>query len=146
MAFQVTFAFNDGMLRKTTRRYVNTEALLSDVLVDIVAFAPLYDTIAQGGIKQVTISQISAATTLVPDPGSNVDDNASIGVLGGNGFEYDFDLPMPALPITMPGGGINLLDTDLLAFFAIFNAGGPWRINTRNPTDIVSLTKGSVDK
>lgn len=146
MAFEVTFDFTDQWNRKTTRRWYNNQALVATVLTDIAALAPLYDAVGLGGISGVVITQKSTATTLAAGGASNIDANASIKVIAGDGYKYDFDLPMPSSTILNNDGTIITDDTDLVAFFNEFATAGHWRINLRNPTDVVTIDGGSVDK
>lgn len=146
MAFEVTFNLLDEFNRRTTRRYGNTSPLIADVLTDVGVHATALDLVTEGGLESVNITQRSTATTFAATTPSNIDENASLQVLAGDTFKYDFNLPMPIAALRLDGGIIDTGNANLLAYIALFNAAGKWRINTRVPTDIVSIIKGVLDK
>lgn len=146
MAFDVTFNFSDEFNRVTQRTWHNTEALIADVLTDVTAIAALLDAVSLAGLKNVIISQRSAAEASAAEAGSNVDANASIQVEGADGYKYDFDLPCPDPSILNTDGTLDTSDAGVVALFAVFGAGDAWRINLRNPTAIATVVGGILDK
>ncbi len=146
MAFNVRFEFVDDHGRKTHRTWNNSNALIADVLTQIGVIAPLFNAVIEGGLSKLTISQNSVAAAFAADATANVDDNASMKVIGGDGFAYDFDLPMINPGLVLAGGAINTSDAGIIALFSEFDVAKTWHINLRNPTDIVSLLSGELDK
>lgn len=147
MAFEVTFHWIDGLKGKRFSRWHNTNALIADVLSDVTTLAALADAVMLGGLKKVTISQRSTAEASAPEAGANADENVSCQVVGADGYNYDFDLPMPdKANIINSDRTLDTTDANVIAFFAAFGAGDNWRINLRNPTAIASLTGGLLDK
>lgn len=147
MAFDVTFNFVDAFNRKTTRTWNNTNALIASVLTDVTAFVALYDAIGQGGVQSVLITQRSTADAIPAEGTTSVDENVSCQVIGGDGFQYDFNLPMPLKgTIILSDGSLDTSEAGVIAFFDEFLVGDNWRINLRNPTDIVTLVGGQLDK
>lgn len=145
MPFQCTFTFIDEFDRKTRRTWGNDQALIATVLTDIAAIVPLYQATGQGGVAGVTITQKDTSEDVAAETPSNVDENASIQVLGADGFAYDFNLPMPDADIRDAGGVIDVADADVVAFIAEFQGAKHWTINERNPTQIASIVKGVLD-
>ena len=146
MAFNVQFKMVDEFGRKTTRTWGCTEATVALVLTALAVIAPLLDAITQGGLTGVNISTKDESDAFAFSSPSNVDENASITVIGGDTFNYDFDLPMPIASLRLSGGKIDVDDAAVVSFFAQFLTGGKWRINLRNPTDIVTVVEGKLDK
>lgn len=147
--FNVTFTFNDQLGRVTTKKIVNANTLIADVLTDIVAIAPLWQAIIQGGLTNVVISQEDKSQIFAPSAEeSNVDEGARVQVVGGNGFNYSFAIPMPRNDLRQQGGVLNVADPDVAAFFAVFDGqtGNNWRIDSRNPQIITTVVSGTVDK
>jgi len=146
MAFTVKFNFTDALERKTSRSFHSTRALIADVIADVAVFAPLWNAVSEGGLQDVVITQTSEAAAFAASAGSNIDENASLKVLGADGFNYDFDLAMPIQVLRLIGGGIDLANIDLLALIAQFQGANAWRVNLRNPTQINTLVAGVLDK
>lgn len=146
MAFDVTFNFTDVFNRRTQRTYHNTQALLATVLTDLTTIAELIDAVSLGGLENVIITQRSAAEASAAEAGSNVDENCSVQVLGGDGYRYDFNLPMPDPSILNSDGTLDTGNAAVVALFGAFASGDSWRINLRNPTDIASVIGGVLDK
>ncbi len=146
MAFNVRFKFVDDHGRNTFRTYHNTQATIALVLTQVGVLAPVIDAAIEGGLTDVLISQVSTADAFAQAVDANIDTNGSLKVLAGDGFNYDFNVPM-ILPSLVLAGGVldtdNVLLTNLVAEFA---SGKTWRINLRNPTDITEITGGSLDK
>jgi len=141
----VKFNFRDSRGRPTSRTYWNTATVLSDVLSDVTTFAPLLNALTDLALESITVSVKSTTTTFAGAAVSNIDENVSLKVLGGDGWGYDVDLPdVPDLKT--PSGVIALTDADLLAFAAAFAVAEPWRINLRNPTTIGTLVSATLDK
>ena len=146
MAFNVRFNFTDLKNGDTSRTWVNTGATVAAVLLDVTTLVALYAAIGLGGLDSVLISQRSTADAFAPETGANVDDNASVQVLGGDGYKYDFDLPMPEADIIQADRSVLTTDAAVIAFFAAFASGSTWRINLRNPTDVATVIGGTLDK
>lgn len=146
MAFTVRFNITDEFGRKTSRSWHNTEATIAGVLADVATMGPLLDAVTQGGLTGVNIQLGDKTTTFAAETPSNIDENASIKVTGGDGFVYDFDLPMPIAALRLGGGAIDTANAALVSFFAEFLTGDAWRVNLRNPTDIVTVDSGTLDK
>lgn len=146
MAFNVKFNLEDEFGRKTSRTWKNTSATIADCLADVAVIGPLLDAVIQGGMTGVNISTADDATTFVATSPSNIDENASIKVRGADSREYDFDLPMPIAAVRLAGGAIDVANVNLVAFFDQFLAAAKWRVNLFNPTDIVQVISGTLDK
>lgn len=142
---RVQFNFRDTRGRLTSRSVVHTSNVIATILADIATLAPLWDTITDLGLENVTISLTDDADAFASAGVSNVDENVSVKVLAADGFKYDFDLPdMPDAftPVEL----LDVTNPDVVAFFDQFGPASPWRINLRNPTAIVSLISGRLDK
>ncbi len=146
MAFDVRFEFFDEKETVTTRTYVNTSATVAAVLTQAAVIAPLFNTVIMGGLNKIVLTQIDVSDAFVALADSNVDKNASIKVTGGDGFGYDFDLPMIKSALVLAGRAIDTADAGIVALFAEFASGKTWRINRRNPTDIADVIDGTLDK
>lgn len=146
MAFDVRFEFIDIAETVTTRTYVNNQALVADVLTQAAVLAPLFETVMMGGLNKIVLTLIDTSDAYAAGADSNVDKNASIKVTGGDGFGYDFDLPMINQDLVLPGRAIITADANIVALFAEFASGKTWRINRRNPTDIAAVIDGKLDK
>lgn len=146
MPFDVKFRFIDEKNGFKDKTYHNTSALLADVLTDITALAALFDAVMLAGLEYVVISQRSAAEANAPEAGSNVDANASVQVLGADGYKYDFDLLTPNPALINSDRTLDTTDAAVIALFAAFGAGDSWRINLRHPTSIASVIGGTLDK
>lgn len=146
MAFTVKLNFMDEYGRKTSRSFGNTSALIADVLTDLATLAPLFEAVIQGGMLGATISIADKSDAFVATSPSNIDENASLQVVGGDGYNYDFDLPMPIAALRLAGGSIDTANAALVSLMAQWAVGAKWRVNLRSPTDIVSVTKGTLDK
>lgn len=142
----VRFNLVDEFGRATTRTWFNDEPLLADILADVVILAPLLDAVIQGGLTSIVISIPSSATTFVSTSPSNIDENASLKVTGGDARNYDFDLPMPVAALRLGGGAIDTSNAALISFIDQFLLADAWRINLNNPTDIATLNSGTLDK
>jgi hypothetical protein len=137
---------NNSVIRK---KFWNTNTDLATVLADVAVMAPLLQAIVQGGLQDVTIStEDSSDAFAVSAEESNIDEGMTLSVLGGDGFNYPLKVPMPRSDLRLPGRAIALNDADLVAFLAKFDggAGNDWRINLRNPTTVVSVNSGKLDK
>lgn len=142
----VRFNLVDEFGRKTTRTWFNDEPLVAAVLSDVAIFAPLLDAVTQGGLTGIVITFSDAADAFVATSPSNIDENASLQVAAGDARNYDFDLPMPIAALRLGGGVIDVSNAALISFIGQFLLADAWRININNPTDIVSLTSGTLDK
>lgn len=146
MAFNVRFEFVDDHGRKTFRTWVNSNALIADVITQVGVLAPLLNAVIEGGLVKVSMTQTNVADAFAAGATASIDDNASIRVLAGDGFNYDFDLPMINPALVLAGGAINTDDAGIIALFAEFALAKTWHINLRNPTDIVAVMSGTLDK
>jgi hypothetical protein len=148
MAIKATFRFTDGMGRKTTRSWTSTATLLADAVADVAALATALQNATVGGLDGVVLSTVESGSDFVAGGSSNIDNNASVKVLAGDGYEYDFDLPMPIDGLKLAGGGFNTAAAEWTAIAALFAGGADqdWRINLRAPTTIVAATGGTIDK
>lgn len=146
MAFDVRFEFVDIQETVTTRTYGNTNALAADVLTQAAVLAPLFEAVMMGGLNKVVLTQVDTSDAYVALADSNVDKNASIKVLAGNGRHYDFDLPMIISSLVLPGRAIDTADAALIALFDEFATGKTWRIDRFNPTFIASVVDGVLDR
>ncbi len=146
MSFKCTFRFVDGYGRRTTRSYTNTNVLIATVLTELATFAAALDVIVEGGLESVHISQDDTSEAFAAAATSNKDENMSCQVLAGDGYNYDFDLPMPAAAIINADGSLDTTHGSVITFFALFLTGATWRINVRAPTDIVTILGGQLDK
>lgn len=142
----VRFNLVDEFGRATSRTWSNDEPLLADVLADVAVIAPLLDAVIEGGLTGVVITIPSTASIFSSSSPSNIDENASLKVVGGDDRNYDFDLPMPIAALRLGGGAIDVANAALVSFMNSFLVGDAWRVNLNNPTDIVSVTSGTLDK
>lgn len=141
-----TFNFIDGFNRQTQRSWWSTSTLLVDALTDIAALASAINALSDGGLDGVVITNVDTSEDFAAVAGSNVDDNASIQVLGGDGYKYDFNLPMPITALFNADGTVDTSNAALATLMGLFATGDNWRINLRNPTDIDSVVGGTLDK
>lgn len=146
MAFDVRFEFTDEKARVTTRTYVNNLATVALVLVQAAVIAPLFDAVMMGGLNKIVLTQVDTSDAYAAIADSNTDKNASIKVLGEDGYNYDFDLPMINSALVLAGGAIDTADAAMVALFAEFVTAKSWRINRRNPTAIASVVDGLLDR
>ncbi len=142
----VRFNMVDEFGRTTSRTWFNDEPLLAEVLTDVGIIAPLLEAVIQGGLTGIVITLSDTAETFVATTPSNIDENASVKVVGGDARNYDFDLPMPAAVLRLAGGSIDVANAALVSFFDQFLLADAWRINLSTPTDIASVTSGTLDK
>ncbi len=143
---QVQFSWIDSYGRTKRQTLTSTSTTIAAALVDVVAFAPIYDAVADGGLSGVSISIKDTATTLVAAAASNIDVNASLQVQGADSFKYDLNLPMINPTFVTGGGSVVITDPLMVAFTDQFLVGGSWRMNNRFPTAITSVIKGQLDK
>ncbi len=146
MAFDVRFEFFDIAETVTTRTYGNTSATVAAVLTQAAVIAPLFDAVIMGGLNKIVLTNIDTSDAFVALADSNVDKNASIKVQGDNLRNYDFDLPMIKQALVLPGRAIDTADAGLVALFAEFAVGKTWRIDRFNPTGILKVIDGTLDK
>jgi hypothetical protein len=147
MPANVTFHFVDQWGgAETSRSYHNTQALVADVLTDVAALAANFQAAIQGGLKNVNITFNDTTQAFVAEDPSNLDENASIKVRGNDGRLYDFDLPMPAQGLRLPGRQIDTANVVLTNVTDNFLVGGTWRLNLNNPTYITAIEGGILDK
>lgn len=142
----VRFNIVDEFGRRTSRTWFNDEPLLADVLTDVGILAPLLEAVTQGGLTGIVITLADVAETFAATTPSNVDENASIKVVGGDARNYDFDLPMPTAVLRLAGGSIDVANAALVSFLDQFLLADAWRINLSAPVDIASVTSGKLDK
>lgn len=146
MAFTVQFSLLDDMGRLVRRSFHNTQATIALVLTDVAVLAPLWDAISDGGLKEVQIRTKDDGDAFVPVAGSNIDNGMTLTVLGGNSNNYAMKIPMPIAALKLSGGVVDTSNAALLLFLAEFAVGKNWRVNLDNPQDVVSITKGVIDK
>jgi len=146
MSFFVRFEFVDDKKTVTTRTYINTNTTVAAVLTQVAVLAPLFDTVIMGGLNKVVLTQVDTGDSFVALTDSNVDKNASIQVKGDNLRFYDFDLPMIKSALVLPGRAILTGDAGIVALFAEFAVGKTWRIDLRNPTGVLEVVDGTLDK
>lgn len=145
MAFDVRFNFMDSRGRKTSRSFHNTNALVADVITQIAVLLPLWEAITDLAFLYATIMSKDEASAFDGEAVSNVDENTSCTVICEDGKQYDVNLPdMP--DALHPGESLDMTDVDVANFFAEFAVGKTWRLNLNNPTDIVTLVSGQLDK
>lgn len=143
--FNVRFNFRDSRGRNTSRTIHNTNTLIADVITDVGVLALAWNPLTDLQLVDVTITTTDASGAFAGAAVSNIDENVSVRAQGGDGRVYDFDLPdMP--DAKMPTDTLDITDVDVTTFFAEFAAGNNWRVNLNNPTDIVSLINGRLDK
>lgn len=141
----VRFNFRDSRGRNTSRTYWNTAVNdVAQTITDAGALALLLDPLTDLALVDITITYPGAAS-FAGAAVSNVDENVSVKVEGGDGRIYDVDIPdMP--DAKMPTEVLDITDVDVVAFFNQFLVAGPWRVNLNNPTDIATVIRGTLDK
>lgn len=145
MSFRVRFNFRDSRARTTSRTFVNTQALIANVLLDIATLAALWDTITELQLVDVVMTQVDTTEAFAGAATSNVDENTSVKVQGADNRIYDVDLP--DLPDAKhPIAALDITDADVVAFFDEFAVGNNWRVNLNNPTDVTAILSGLLDK
>jgi hypothetical protein len=141
----VRFNFRDSRGRATSRTFAHTSDVIATVLTDVGTLAGLWDTLTDLQLENVTVSLTDDGDAFAGAGVSNVDENVSVKARGADGRVYDVDLPdMPDsyTPIEL----IDITDPDVAAFFDEFGPASPWRVNLNNPTAIVQLISGKLDK
>jgi len=140
-----TWNFRDSRQRRTRRTIWNTQTTLALVAAEVATLSAAWNPLTDLQLVSVLISQEDEASAFAGNPPSNIDSGVSVQLLGGDGRLYDFDLPdVPdALTVSeaMPTDG-----TEITAFFALFGAGGTWRLNISNPTEVTAIVKATLDK
>lgn len=144
--FTVDLTFEDAYGRRTKRSYHHTGTLIATVLTDLTTMYARYDDIGDGAIICADIRQRDESSAVAAVAGANVDENASVQVTGGDGYKYDHNIPMPNAGILLTNGDVDIADTNLALWIDQFASGSNWRINLRNPTDIVEVNGGQLDK
>jgi len=145
MAFDVRFNFLDSRGRSTSRSFHNTNALVADVVTQIGVLMTLWDAITDLQFLYATIMNKDTAAAFAGAAISNVDENTSCKVIAGDGKVYDVNLC--DVPDSFhPGESLDMTDLAVSNFFAEFAVGKTWRLNLNNPTEIVTLVSGQLDK
>jgi len=145
MTFRCKFNFRDSRARTTSRTFVNTQALIADVLTDIGTLAALWDVITDVQLIDVVITQVDTSEAFAGAATSNVDENTSVKVQGADNRIYDVDLP--DLPDALhPIAALDITNVGITNFFDEFAVGQNWRVNLNNPTDITAILSGLLDK
>lgn len=145
MAFDVRFNFLDSRGRSTSRSFHNTNALVADVVTQIGVLLALWNVVTDLQFLYATIMNKDAASAFAGAAVSNVDENTSCKVIAGDGKVYDVNLP-DVPDAKHPGESLDMTDVDVANFFAEFAVGKTWRLNLNNPTEIVTLVSGQLDK
>lgn len=141
----VKFTFTDANGRSTARTWTTTSATLADAIVDVGVMAGLIDAISDCGLSGVVITQKDEAANFTPVAASNLDVGATFNVTADDGFKYNIKLPIPVAAIQIGGGAISLVDLGVVAFLDQFLLAGKWRVNNRNPQDVVLVNTGTLD-
>ena len=141
----VKFNFIDSRGRTISRTLWNTETTLAAVLTETAILAPLWAALTDLELTDIVITNRDTSDAFAGAAISSRDENTSVKVTGGDTYVYDFNLPdMP--DAFHPGESLDVTDAAVVAFFDEFDSAETWRINLRNPTDIVNLISGKLDK
>lgn len=144
-SYHCSAEFTDSMNRKKVRRFM-AEAADEDALrTQITNLQAAWLALTKGAIKKITYGQTMEFVSS-PQAGCNRDANISAQVEKYSGYKADFDLPMPVELLKTADARMDLTYGPLIAFFAMWQSSGVFRINAENPAAIESVIKGTVDK
>lgn len=142
----VQFAWLDGFGRIKRQTLTTTAATIALALTEVATFIALFTPTSDAGLVQVSISTKDNTDAYAAVAGSNVDVNASLQVVGADGFNYDLNIPMIKDAFVTGGGAIVISDAVIVAHTDQFLVAGDWRVNNRFPTAITSVSSGQLDK
>ncbi len=145
MTLAVTFSFTDDNGRATNRTFTTTSTTIADALTDVGDFATKVNAAFDCGLSGVIITEKDNAADFAALAASNIDEGATFKVLADDGYTYNIKIPIPAASIRAGGGAIDLTDPLVIAVTDLFKTGGKWRVNSRNPTFVVTVEKGLLD-
>ena len=141
----VKFNFRDSRGRPTSRSLGHSGVVIADILTDVGTLAGLWNPLTDLALEGVSVSFTDIGAAFAGTPPSNVDENVSVQVSGVDGYKYDLDLP-DVPDAKTPSEQMSIADTDLVAFIAQFQGANPWRVNLRNPTQVATIIKATLDK
>lgn len=142
----VQFSWVDDYGRVRRQTLTTTSTTIATALVDVTAFVALFTPVSDGGLTQVSISEVDSGDAYAAVADSNIDVNGSLKVQGADSFKYDLNLPMIKSTMVTGGGAILIGDAAMVAFTNQFLVAGKWRVNNRFPTEITSVISGQLDK
>lgn len=142
----VQFSWVDDYGRVRRQTLTTTSTTIATALTDVAAFVALFTPVSDGGLNQVSISEVDSADAYSPVADANIDVNGSLKVQGADSFKYDLNLPMIKSTMVTGGGAILIGDAAMVAFTNQFLVAGKWRVNNRFPTEITSVISGQLDK
>lgn len=131
MAFTISVTYVDAYGRTTTRRYENTRSTISDAASDAGAMVTAYQAIGDLGVAKFEISQMTPQA-VSPQAGSNLDTGGTVHAVLDNAKGYAAHIPGIKAALVNSDGSLDLGDSDLLAWLALFQTGGKFRVSEGN--------------
>jgi hypothetical protein len=131
MAFIITVTYSDAYGRTTSRRYENTRSTISDAASDAAAMIVLYQAVGDLGVTKFEISQMTPQS-VSPQAGANLDVGGTVHAVLDNAKQYAVHIPGIKATMVNPDGALDMADSDLLAWLAVFETGGKFRVSEGN--------------
>jgi len=142
--FLATVTLQDGKKRQTTKRVETETDVLATAQLAVVDLAVDLLAVTDLGIVTVTYTLADDTEASAADAASNVDVGATIRCRLDNGKVAAYKIPGFPLAKVNPGGGIDVSDADVVAFFANFEAAGGFTLSEGNV--VTELLSGQLDK
>lgn len=131
MAFTISITYVDDYGRTSTRRYENTRTTISDAAADAAALIAAYGAIGDLGVAKFEISQMTPQS-VSPGSGANLDTGGTVHAVLENARQYAAHIPGIKAAVVNPDGSLDLGDSDLLAYLALFETAGHFRVSEGN--------------
>lgn len=143
MGIHATMKLRDSFGRTTSKRIEHTSEVLSAVQSSMGVLAPLLAAITDLELVDVTYSFKDNSEAFAGAATSNIDTGATFRVDLTAGGQAAHKIPGFPLAKVVTGGSIPVDDSDVVAYFAQFEAGNPWRIS--DGESISAVVQGLLD-
>jgi hypothetical protein len=140
--FSTSFTLRDAYGRRSNKRWYQNAADHATAVTQAAAFSTALAAITGMQIERYVIgNEVNPGDSVAA--GSNKDEGFTFSMDLGGGKTGALKVPGPVKTAVNADGSIDLTDTDVAAFLALFTGPGPWTISDQEQPQAV--IKGVLD-
>jgi len=143
MAFNTSVTFVDAYGRTSTKRFVNTAALIADAITDAAALVDALQLVTGAGVLKYEVIQVTQENE-APVALSNVDAGATLHLRLDNSKLYPFKIPAILPALVQSDGAVLIDDVAITGLMALFDATGEFLLSETNYQ--TAIVGGELDR
>lgn len=144
MAFSAVVTLQDDFNRTVTKRYETETEVLATAQTDVAGLITDLEAVTDLGVVKVTYTLGDTTEASSPAANANVDTGATFRCRLASGKIAALKIPGFPLSKVDSGGNIDVTDTDVVNYFANFEAAGAFTVSDGEA--ITEVLTGMLDK